>query len=268
MEDKIIIFVEKDILDLVPQFLEHRRADIETLRMCLQKDDFEGISALGLNLKGAGGSHGLDEISEIGVALQGLAGQRDNEGIRREIERLAGYLERVEVRPVEETYRCKGCGKEFTSDSGVPVRGDYCPQCLVGKAEDHIPKAVPRKQKSKLKRTVSMIVMFCLIAAAAGVIAFQLPKIVDASKPNKPIRLGIQETDEKTDQCISNLWIVSRLMQEGKLNAEGLTCPASGRPYKMEGAGEDLEAICPNPELHGVRSLHVKNSIKVPEVGQ
>lgn len=94
---KIKVQLDPDIQDLVPGFLQNRRNDVLTIRTALAKNDFATITVLGHTMKGDGGGYGFDAISEIGGIIETAGKQKDANRIREEIERLAEFLERVEV---------------------------------------------------------------------------------------------------------------------------------------------------------------------------
>ena len=83
---KIIVYVDADIEDLVPGFLERRHLDIGLMLDALAIEDYETVRDLGHSIKGVGGFYGFDRITEIGQALEEAAisrdSDRDSESIR------------------------------------------------------------------------------------------------------------------------------------------------------------------------------------------
>ncbi|RMG04743.1 MAG: Hpt domain-containing protein [Nitrospirae bacterium] len=98
MSEKIVVVIDEDLEDIVPGFLENRKADIEEIGRLLEKSDFESIRILGHSMKGSGGGYGFDRITEIGAAIEEAAKRSDAEEIKRQTAELQDYLERVEVR--------------------------------------------------------------------------------------------------------------------------------------------------------------------------
>jgi len=162
------------------------------------------------------------------------------------------------------TGRCKRCGKVVDGDQF------YCGQCIIELAEETItgPKddkhKPPRPGKSRKKVVAQWIVLLVCFA----IIAFQMPKLFAAFKEDQPIRQGTYETNAQTDQCINNLWHISKLLQDGRLPGNDIVCPASGKPYVIVKAGEDTVARCPNPGLHGFSKISVSRRSPCPEVRQ
>ena len=162
------------------------------------------------------------------------------------------------------TGRCKKCGKIVDSDQL------YCSQCIIELAEENITEPAedtqkpPRPARSRKKVVAQWIVLLVCVV----IIAFQMPKLFAAFKEDQPIRHGTYETDAQTDQCINNLWHISRLLQDGNLPGNDIVCPASGKPYVIIKAGEDTVARCPNPGLHGFSEISASMLSPCPEVKQ
>ena len=95
--DKIIVEVDADLEDLIPGFLERRQQDLQTLRVALEKADFEQIRQLAHTLKGVGGGYGFDAISTISQQIQQAADNRRADEIEAQLAELTDYLKRVEV---------------------------------------------------------------------------------------------------------------------------------------------------------------------------
>jgi len=95
--EAMVVHVDQDLADLIPEFLDNRRGDVESIRGAVASDDYETVRVLGHSMKGSGGGFGFDDITEIGAALEQAAKRKDETAIRDELEKLANYLARVEV---------------------------------------------------------------------------------------------------------------------------------------------------------------------------
>ena len=93
----IVKIDDEDILEMIPDYLDNRRAELEALENAVNQKDFDTLRGLGHKMKGSGGGYGLDLITEIGGKLETAAKAHDLTGSAREIERLIDFLERVEV---------------------------------------------------------------------------------------------------------------------------------------------------------------------------
>lgn len=94
---EIIVQADPDLEDLIPEFLDNRRADIGSMRAALANADFETVRGLGHSMKGSGGGFGFDAISAIGAALEQAAKRLDQAAIVQGVDQLADYLTRVKV---------------------------------------------------------------------------------------------------------------------------------------------------------------------------
>lgn len=91
------VFVQADILDMIPRFLENRRNDAENISESLRDLEFEKIQRMGHDMKGSGTSYGFEQISEYGRQLEDAAKEEDALAIERLQDKLDSYLRRVVV---------------------------------------------------------------------------------------------------------------------------------------------------------------------------
>jgi CheY-like chemotaxis protein len=96
---KIQVKVRRALSLLVPEFLETRRKDVQTLLAALESGQFDAIRTLGHNMKGVGSAYGFVPITDIGRKLEEAAGAKDVDEIRRQARSLGEYLARVETVP-------------------------------------------------------------------------------------------------------------------------------------------------------------------------
>ena len=94
--ERIIVHVAADLEDLLPGFLQDWEEEVRTMRGALEKNNFDIIGKLGHDMKGIGGSCGLDVITDMGGCLSEGAKIMDQESIRKHLDMLSGFLERVE----------------------------------------------------------------------------------------------------------------------------------------------------------------------------
>ena len=83
--------------DLIPGFLRNRRQDVGAMLDALDRGGFETVESLGDGMKGAGGSHGFQAITDIGAALEQAAESADTDVSRKWVGELSRYLDRVEI---------------------------------------------------------------------------------------------------------------------------------------------------------------------------
>ena len=96
-DERIIVRVDIDIEELIPEYLELTRADVKRLLAALDAGEYDTVGRIGHSLKGSGGGYGFDAISEIGGKIE----QQAKSGSQGDLVFLAGelgsYLDRVEI---------------------------------------------------------------------------------------------------------------------------------------------------------------------------
>jgi len=95
--NKIIVYGLAEIKNLIPGYLVDINNKIDVILALLENHDFARIETLGHGLNGSGGAYGFDVISEIGESLEQAAQERNEEQIRKCVDNVKDYLERVEV---------------------------------------------------------------------------------------------------------------------------------------------------------------------------
>jgi len=95
----IVVKIESDLFDLVPGYLKNRHRDVDSMRECLARGDYETIRIKGHSMRGSGSGYGFDEISKIGALLETDASAGRGVIVEEHITRLADYLANLEVIP-------------------------------------------------------------------------------------------------------------------------------------------------------------------------
>jgi HPt (histidine-containing phosphotransfer) domain-containing protein len=97
MPDRVIVEVDRDLCDLIPGFMTHKRADIDAIFEAVARRDYAEIGRIAHRIKGEGGSYGFDSMTEIGRALEQAAAIRDDGAVTTLARQLLSYLDRVEI---------------------------------------------------------------------------------------------------------------------------------------------------------------------------
>jgi HPt (histidine-containing phosphotransfer) domain-containing protein len=97
MSDKNIVYVDEDLEELVPDFLQNRRDDVSTIRELLRSGDLKEVQRIGHSMKGSGGGYGFDEITVIGSKIEEAAKVGDVTVIKEASDHLESYLASVHV---------------------------------------------------------------------------------------------------------------------------------------------------------------------------
>jgi response regulator RpfG family c-di-GMP phosphodiesterase len=95
--DRILVRADERLRAVIPRYLESRRKDVETILAAVERSDFAAIAALGHKMCGTGAGYGFTPITEIGVALEQAAKEKNDDAIREHAAGLSRYLALVTV---------------------------------------------------------------------------------------------------------------------------------------------------------------------------
>ena len=93
-----VVWLEKDLEQLVTRFLRRKEAEVQRMRAALTDADFGFIERAGHDLKGAGEGFGFPELSVLGAKLELAARGRDKELLEAHFGTMERYLKRIQVR--------------------------------------------------------------------------------------------------------------------------------------------------------------------------
>lgn len=94
---KITVYIDKDLEELIPSYLELTRNDVNNIRQSLVQQDFETVRRAGHTLKGSGSSYGFDAISGLGAKIEEYAKSRDTGKISEFTNQLEQYLDNIHI---------------------------------------------------------------------------------------------------------------------------------------------------------------------------
>lgn len=98
---EIVVRVDAEIADMIPQFLANRRRDVVLLREAIARGDSDAVRRAGHILKGVGGGYGFPDISKMGERIECAALDGGPAVLGRTVDELADFLARVRVEFVE-----------------------------------------------------------------------------------------------------------------------------------------------------------------------
>nr|BFD58161.1 hypothetical protein CKG001_02680 [Bdellovibrio sp. CKG001]BFD61588.1 hypothetical protein BdHM001_02690 [Bdellovibrio sp. HM001] len=75
---KVKVEIDADLQDLVPQFVENRKKDIESLSVLVEKNDLTAIAQMAHKIKGAAAGYGFVELSELAAQMEVAAKKNDS----------------------------------------------------------------------------------------------------------------------------------------------------------------------------------------------
>ena len=94
-EAENIAYVDKELEELVPIYIEHRRNDMGVFKTALAERNFEVLEQKGHSLKGSGGGYGMQRLTELGADLERYAKNRDINMASDVIAKIDTYLSNV-----------------------------------------------------------------------------------------------------------------------------------------------------------------------------
>jgi hypothetical protein len=95
---KNVIEVEDDMKDVVPGYLEKRRAEIPVYNEALAASDFDAIKKLAHKMKGTGAGYGFPVLTELGATLEKAAIDGNAGQLAESLRQFAVYLESIELK--------------------------------------------------------------------------------------------------------------------------------------------------------------------------
>lgn len=89
------IHVEKELEDIIPQFMEHRNKDIQILNQAFKEKDLKKIQTIGHRLAGSAPGYGFFELGSIGEKLEIAAKESQFEQIQLLITQYEEHIKTV-----------------------------------------------------------------------------------------------------------------------------------------------------------------------------
>lgn len=84
---------------LIPDYLHHRRQDLQRIAAALERGDFAMLRKVGHDMRGSGGAYGLPPISDAGGRIEDAALVQDAGRVLAAAEELRVFLENVILPP-------------------------------------------------------------------------------------------------------------------------------------------------------------------------
>jgi CheY-like chemotaxis protein len=97
VDDDLVHIDDPEIAPLVPQFIEHRKAEVAMYREALADGELGRIQSSAHKMKGTGRGYGLAVVSRIGGELELAAHEKDVPRMTALIDELDVYLQRVKI---------------------------------------------------------------------------------------------------------------------------------------------------------------------------
>jgi HPt (histidine-containing phosphotransfer) domain-containing protein len=94
---KIQIYIDPDLEDLIPEYVEGLNEIPKILQAAIDLEDFEKIRMEAHKMKGHGAAYGFDKVSEIGAVIEKSAKEKDMFSILQNLEEYNNYINNIEI---------------------------------------------------------------------------------------------------------------------------------------------------------------------------
>ena len=95
--DREPIRVGSHLREILPGYIERKRADVDALARAIEAEDYEAATVIGHRMKGTGSGYGLDELTRLGGDIERAGTARDAGRLEQLRTSLAYFLENVKV---------------------------------------------------------------------------------------------------------------------------------------------------------------------------
>lgn len=96
------VYIDRDLEELIPDYLKDRHLEIQKLRVALDDSDFEFIERIAHQIKGNAGSYGFDLLSSIGSQMEQDCIKGRYSKLSSYLAQMQDYLDNLEIEYFEE----------------------------------------------------------------------------------------------------------------------------------------------------------------------
>jgi PAS domain S-box-containing protein len=97
IKEMLTVHVDPDLRDILPQFMENTRKDIDAIATALSQEDRETVRRISHSMKSYGIGYGFEFISKMGKAMEATAMNDQLQSIDELLTELKNYLDKVTV---------------------------------------------------------------------------------------------------------------------------------------------------------------------------
>ncbi len=94
---KVIVEIDADLADLIPQFMENRKNDLSQLQILAQQGDSAALIQLAHRLKGVAAGYGFAELSALASQLEIAAKAQEIGRYQPLVTQIVSHFTNVEV---------------------------------------------------------------------------------------------------------------------------------------------------------------------------
>ena len=101
MNKQILVQVDAELEELIPNYFSNLRKDIKSMRVAIASGDLKTPQLLGHNMKGSGGSYGFEFISKVGALIEKNSLNKKTEVtesiIEKQLSQVEDYLSSIKI---------------------------------------------------------------------------------------------------------------------------------------------------------------------------
>ncbi|MGE5084681.1 MAG: Hpt domain-containing protein [Bacillota bacterium] len=94
---KTRVEIDSDLKDLIPQFIENRKKDIDSLQSLVATHDLTAIAALAHKIKGAAAGYGFSDLSSIAAEIEKEAKNNNDASLQKLAQNMRTHFENIEI---------------------------------------------------------------------------------------------------------------------------------------------------------------------------
>ncbi|AFY00006.1 hypothetical protein Bdt_0297 [Bdellovibrio bacteriovorus str. Tiberius] len=94
---KVKVEIDADLQDLIPQFIENRKKDIESLSALVEKNDLQSIAQMAHKIKGAAAGYGFAELSDLAAQMEVAAKKNDAAPLPDLVKKMRIHFLNIEI---------------------------------------------------------------------------------------------------------------------------------------------------------------------------
>ena len=94
---KTRVEIDSDLKDLIPQFIENRKKDIDSLQSLVANHDLTSIAALAHKIKGAAAGYGFADLSAIAAEIEKEAKNNNEAPLQKLAQNMRTHFDSIEI---------------------------------------------------------------------------------------------------------------------------------------------------------------------------
>lgn len=96
-DEEKIAYVNPDLAELIPWFLDNRKKDIEAIEKMVASGDFKSLERVGHTLKGTCPGYGFEVLGKIGARIETAAKAGSGDEVLKLNAEMKQYVDEVKV---------------------------------------------------------------------------------------------------------------------------------------------------------------------------